>query len=64
MAITKQCGWRRKNGQNSSPLYIAGSGRAVLARGVHFQEFESVVAKLRHLFMALPGGRGLLVTDY
>jgi hypothetical protein len=28
--------------------------------GVLFQEFESVVAKLRHAFMALPGGRGLL----
>ncbi len=29
-------------------------------RGVPFQEFESVVAKLRHAFTALPGGRGLL----
>jgi hypothetical protein len=27
---------------------------------VPFQEFESVVAKLRHAFTALPGGRGLL----
>jgi hypothetical protein len=36
MAITKKCGWRRKNGQNSSPLYLAGSGRAVLAGGVPF----------------------------
>ena len=29
-------------------------------RGVPFTEFESVVAKLRHAFTALPGGRGLL----
>jgi hypothetical protein len=29
-------------------------------RGVPFAEFESVVAKLRHTFTALPGGRGLL----
>jgi hypothetical protein len=29
-------------------------------RGVPFQEFESVVAKLRHAFTALPEGRGLL----
>ena len=29
-------------------------------RGVPFNEFESVVAKLRHAFTALPGGRGLL----
>ncbi len=34
----------------------AGSCR----RGVPFQEFESVVAKLRRAFTALPGGRGLL----
>ncbi len=33
----------------------AGSCR----QGVSFQEFESVVAKLRHAFTALPGGRGL-----
>jgi hypothetical protein len=29
-------------------------------RGVPVLEFESVVAKLRHAFTALPGGRGLL----
>jgi hypothetical protein len=29
-------------------------------RGVPFKEFESVVAKLRHAFTALPGGQGLL----
>jgi hypothetical protein len=29
-------------------------------RGVPFVEFESVVAKPRHAFTALPGGRGLL----
>jgi hypothetical protein len=29
-----------------------------LGREVPFQEFKSVVAKLRHAFMALPGGRG------
>jgi hypothetical protein len=29
-------------------------------RGVPFAEFESLVAKLRHAFTALPGGRGLL----
>jgi hypothetical protein len=28
--------------------------------GIPFNEFESVVAKLRHAFTALPGGRGLL----
>jgi hypothetical protein len=28
--------------------------------GIPFKEFESVVAKLRHAFTALPGGRGLL----
>jgi hypothetical protein len=29
-------------------------------RGIPFKEFESVVAKLRHTFTALPGGQGLL----
>jgi hypothetical protein len=37
-------------------LIWAGS----VGRGVPFQEFKSVVAKLRHAFMALPGGQGLL----
>jgi hypothetical protein len=31
-----------------------------LDRGIPFGELESVVAKLRHAFVALPGGRGLL----
>ncbi len=31
-----------------------------LNRGIPFKEFESVVAKLRHAFIALPGGKGLL----
>jgi hypothetical protein len=31
-----------------------------LDRGIPFGEFELVVAKLRHAFVALPGGRGLL----
>jgi hypothetical protein len=31
-----------------------------LGQGVPSQEFKSVVAKLRHAFTALPGGRGLL----
>jgi hypothetical protein len=31
-----------------------------LNRGIPFGEFESVIAKLRHAFTALPGGRGLL----
>ena len=31
-----------------------------LNRGIPFREFESVIAKLRHAFTALPGGRGLL----
>ena len=29
-------------------------------RGVSFKEFESITAKLRHAFMALQGGKGLL----
>ncbi len=29
-------------------------------QGVPFKEFKSIVAKLRHAFTALPGGRGLL----
>ena len=29
-------------------------------RGVPFKEFESVIAKLRHAFLAVQGGRGLL----
>ncbi len=28
--------------------------------GVPFKEFKSVVAKIRHAFMAVPAGRGLL----
>ena len=28
--------------------------------GVPFKEFESVVAKIRHAFMVIPAGRGLL----
>ncbi len=31
-----------------------------LNRGIPFGEFESVIAKVRHAFTALPGGRGLL----
>ncbi len=31
-----------------------------LNRGILFGEFESVIAKVRHAFTALPGGRGLL----
>jgi hypothetical protein len=31
-----------------------------LNRGIPFGEFESVIAKVRHVFTALPGGRGLL----
>ncbi len=29
-------------------------------RGLGFKEFESITAKLRHAFIALPGGKGLL----
>jgi hypothetical protein len=31
-----------------------------LNRGIPFGEFQSVIAKVRHAFTALPGGRGLL----
>jgi hypothetical protein len=31
-----------------------------LNRGIPFKEIESVVARLRHAFIALPGGKGLL----
>jgi len=31
-----------------------------LNRGIPFGEFKSVIAKVRHAFTALPGGRGLL----
>jgi hypothetical protein len=31
-----------------------------LNRGIPFSKFESVIAKVRHAFTALPGGRGLL----
>ncbi len=31
-----------------------------LNRGIPFGQFESVIAKVRHAFTALPGGRGLL----
>ena len=31
-----------------------------LNRGILFGKFESVIAKVRHVFTALPGGRGLL----
>jgi hypothetical protein len=37
--------------------WLWGSSRN---RGIPFGEFESVVAKVRHAFSALPGGRGLL----
>jgi hypothetical protein len=33
---------------------------ASLERGVRFKEFESITAKLRHAFLALQGGKGLL----
>ncbi len=32
--------------------------------GFPFKEFESVVAKIRHAFMAIPTGRGLLTPCY
>jgi hypothetical protein len=35
-------------------------GLGNLSRGIPFGDFKSVVAKLRHAFIALPGGRGLL----
>ena len=37
--------------------WLWGSSRN---RGIPFREFESVIAKVRHAFTALPDGRGLL----
>ena len=30
--------------------------------GIEFSEFESVIAKIRHGFMCIPGGNGLLTS--
>jgi hypothetical protein len=38
--------------------WLRGANRSAV--GVPFLEFESITAKLRHAFMALPEGKGLL----
>jgi hypothetical protein len=51
----KQCGWRRKRDQNSSPSYIVGSKLAITYVGSQFWSSNPWLQKLRHAFTALPG---------
>ncbi len=53
-----------EEGKRNQILTILHSWLCTTARGHHaisFKEFESVVARLRHVFTALPAGLGLLL---
>ncbi len=60
MDSTRLCGWKRGKGQKILTTLHGWVQAGNHDQGVLFQEFESVVGKLRHVFTALPGGHGLL----
>jgi hypothetical protein len=58
-ASKRQCGWRKRNVQRALPSSMVGFGRAPATMAYRSENSNLVIAKVRHTFTALPGGRGL-----